>query len=52
MLSEGYGRLGGSKTNAWELSEILQGIERNGLLSANRLLTGKSCDLSTLADIH
>ncbi|KAF7370951.1 Phos-pyr-kin domain-containing protein [Mycena sanguinolenta] len=36
----GYGRLGGTKTTAAELTEILQGLERNHLLLPTRLLTG------------
>ncbi|KAJ7746795.1 Ribokinase-like protein [Mycena maculata] len=36
----GYGRLGGTKTTAAELTQIFQGLERNGLLFPDRLLTG------------
>ncbi|KAJ7272597.1 bud site selection protein 16 [Mycena haematopus] len=36
----GYGRLGGTKTTAAELTEIFQGLERNQLLLPSRLLTG------------
>ncbi|KAK7031489.1 phos-pyr-kin domain-containing protein [Favolaschia claudopus] len=36
----GYGRFGGTRTTATELSEIFQGLERNELLLPDRLLTG------------
>ncbi|KAF8196872.1 Ribokinase-like protein [Mycena galopus ATCC 62051] len=36
----GYGRLGGTKATAAELTEIFQGLERNHLLFPGRLLTG------------
>lgn len=50
----GYGRLGGTKTTAAELSEIFQGLERNHLLLPGRLLTGyiPGADaLSAVADL-
>jgi hypothetical protein len=36
----GYGRFGGSKTTAAELSTIFQSMEENDLLHPKRLLTG------------
>jgi len=36
----GYGRFGGSKASAKDLSEIIQSMELNGLLNPSRLLTG------------
>ncbi|KAJ7493326.1 Ribokinase-like protein [Mycena galericulata] len=36
----GYGRLGGTKTTAAELTQIFQGLESNLLLLPDRLLTG------------
>ncbi|KAJ7626294.1 Ribokinase-like protein [Mycena polygramma] len=50
----GYGRLGGTKTTAAELTEIFQGLERNQLLLPDRLLTGYipgAEGLSTVADL-
>ncbi|KAI0073060.1 Ribokinase-like protein [Panus rudis PR-1116 ss-1] len=36
----GYGRFGGTRTNAEELSKIFHPMEENGLLRQDRLLTG------------
>ncbi|KAJ7708751.1 Ribokinase-like protein [Mycena rosella] len=50
----GYGRLGGTKTTAAELTEIFQGLERNNLLLPDRLLTGYipgAEGLSAVADL-
>ncbi|KAJ7132204.1 Ribokinase-like protein [Mycena epipterygia] len=50
----GYGRLGGTKTTAAELTEIFQGLERNHLLLPDRLLTGYipgAEGLSAVADL-
>jgi hypothetical protein len=38
----GYGRTGGWKSTAENLSSIFDGMEKNGLLSPSRLLTGMS----------
>ncbi|KAJ7777342.1 Ribokinase-like protein [Mycena metata] len=50
----GYGRLGGTKTTAAELTEMFQGLERNQLLLPDRLLTGYipgAEGLSAVADL-
>ncbi|KAF7309513.1 Phos-pyr-kin domain-containing protein [Mycena indigotica] len=50
----GYGRLGGTKTTAAELTEIFQSMERNHLLLPDRLLTGYipgAEGLSAVADL-
>ncbi|KAJ6561154.1 Ribokinase-like protein [Mycena vulgaris] len=50
----GYGRLGGTRTTAAELTEIFQGLERNHLLFPDRLLTGYipgAEGLSAVADL-
>ncbi|KAJ7156847.1 Ribokinase-like protein [Mycena crocata] len=50
----GYGRLGGTKTTAAELTDIFQGMERNQLLLPDRLLTGYvpgAEGLSAVADL-
>ncbi|KAJ7282025.1 Ribokinase-like protein [Mycena rebaudengoi] len=50
----GYGRSGGTKTSAAELSDIFQGMERNELLLPERLLTGYipgAEGLSAVADL-
>ncbi|EPQ56186.1 Ribokinase-like protein [Gloeophyllum trabeum ATCC 11539] len=36
----GYGRFGGSRTTAEELSQMFRALEENGLLKPSRLLTG------------
>ncbi|KAF8515963.1 Ribokinase-like protein [Gautieria morchelliformis] len=36
----GYGRIGGWKSSAEELSSVFDGMEKNGLLNPSRLLTG------------
>ncbi|KZT20985.1 Ribokinase-like protein [Neolentinus lepideus HHB14362 ss-1] len=50
----GYGRFGGSRTTAEELSEIFCALEENGLLRPSRLLTGYiagALALSTVASL-
>ncbi|KAJ7460735.1 Ribokinase-like protein [Mycena latifolia] len=50
----GYGRLGGTKTTAAELTAIFQSLERNHLLLPDRLLTGYipgAEGLSAVADL-
>lgn len=36
----GYGRSGGTKATAHDLTEIFESMEQNGLLNPSRLLTG------------
>ena len=40
LCATGYRRLGGSKTQAGDLVSLFDVLERNGLLSQDRLITG------------
>lgn len=40
----GYGRFGGTRANASELSGIFEHMEQNGLLQPERLLTGNQAN--------
>ncbi|KAH7910066.1 Ribokinase-like protein [Hygrophoropsis aurantiaca] len=48
----GYGRSGGSKTTADELLGVVSGMEENGLLLPNRLLTGYIPEAKALTAVH
>ncbi|TFK48479.1 Ribokinase-like protein [Heliocybe sulcata] len=47
----GYGRFGGSRTTAEELSEMFRALEENGLLRPSRLLTGYIAGAAALSTV-
>ncbi|KAF8578801.1 Ribokinase-like protein [Ramaria rubella] len=47
----GYGRMGGWKSRAEELTSLFDGMEKNGLLSPSRILTGYIPGAETLVAI-
>jgi len=51
MMLEGYGRFGGPRATAAELSTIFEQMEQNGFLSQERLLTGYVPGAEALATV-
>lgn len=48
----GYGRFGGTKTNAEELTRIFDSMQQTGVLVPDRLLTGYIPTAKSLGSVH